>query len=187
MLVARKRLPPEKSTHSADKSTVVRFLGVKGNIRVFAPIWSSIDEMIWSSGIMECTKSLAGSVNCDKGCLTSIFSDMCTNAPVDWRLGYQKAFNLSRSAFAISILLSAIFRLWFPWFNRCSDSSKLNGICASIWPMEKYKVNSIKSRLFFFILVRLYLNLRYSNRWKERFVHQKEYSNTTKEGFNAFL
>ena len=38
----------------------------------------------------------------------------------------------SRSAFAISILLSAIFRLWFPWFNRCSDSSKLNGICASI-------------------------------------------------------
>jgi len=171
MLVAWKRLPPEKSTHSADKSTVVKFLGVKGNIRVFAPIWSNIDEIIWSSGIMECTKSLAGSVNCDKGCLTSIFSDMCTNAPVDWRLGYQKAFSLSRSAFAISILLSAIFRLWFPWFNRCSDSSKLNGVCASIWPMEKYKVNSIKSRLFFFILVRLYLNLRYSNRWKERFVH----------------
>ena len=36
-----------------------------------------------SSDKQECTKSLAGSVNCDKGCLTSIFSDMCTNAPVD--------------------------------------------------------------------------------------------------------
>ena len=38
ILVARKRLPPEKSTHSADKSTVVRFLGVRGNTSVLAPI-----------------------------------------------------------------------------------------------------------------------------------------------------
>ena len=63
IFVARNLFPPEKSTHSADRSTVVKFLGVSGKTRVLAPILSRTAEIIWSSGIIECTKSFAGSVN----------------------------------------------------------------------------------------------------------------------------
>ena len=81
--------------------------------------------IILSSGIILCTKSFAGSVNCDRGCFTSIFSDICTNAPVDCTLGYQNAFNFPFSLLAISTPLSAIFKLWLPLCSNSRASSKL--------------------------------------------------------------
>ena len=131
ILPARMRFPPENTIHSAVRPTVVRLRGASGKARVWLPIWSRILLINWSSGTRLWTKSLAGSVNCDNGCFTSIFSDRCTNVPAPCRLGYQRAFSLSRSVRAVSIPLSAIFRLRFPCCICRRASSKLRErICA---------------------------------------------------------
>lgn len=131
------RLPPENTTHSAVRPTEVRLRGASGKARVWEPIWSSMLLMNWSSGTMLCTKSFAGSVNWERGCFTSIFSERCTNVPAPCREGYQRAFSLSRSARAASIPLSAIFRLRLPFCICLRASPKLRGreVCAATPPM----------------------------------------------------
>lgn len=108
---------------------MVRLRGVNEKISAFVPIWSSVDDMILSSDKMVCAKSLAGPANWERGCLTSIFSERCTNAPVDRRLGIQKALNFPRSAWAMSIPLSTILRFWLPLCSNCNVSSRLSYCC----------------------------------------------------------
>ena len=142
---ARMRFPPENTIHSAVRPTVVRLRGASGKARVWLPIWSRMPLMNWSSGTRLCTKSLAGSVNCERGCFTSIFSDRCTNVPAPCRLGYHRAFNLSRSARAASMPLSAIFRLRLPCCICRRASSKLRErVCAVMEiPVPKRMISKI--------------------------------------------
>lgn len=151
MLVARKR-SPEKSTHSADKSTVVgRFLESKGNIRLFAPtIWSSIDRNDLVIGIMEIIQVFSRIwwlpiKLFDFDLLRHVYKHL-----YELKTRMQKHSTITFKAFAISILLSTVSDSQFlAWFQQMHSSRKLNGICASISDRWKNtKVNSIKIQHF---------------------------------------